>query len=416
VALIVILGRHLTGSSAAGLFAGLIAATTPAVAYYAQTARPYALVFAFVVAATLTLVVAVESDADVAHPARSVWWWVLYGLLVTVLGYLNELALLVLVAHCGSLVWARIERRVVMRWLIAVAAGAVAITPLAVLSLGQIREVGWIRRPTWHVLTILRWGFFAASLPIAVLVLGCAVVGSVAWRRKPTRDDGKLTLPVVAVPVLVVPTTVLIVVSIVHPIFDIRYVIYSEAGAALLAGAGLVTLGRSVRRFRMPTLVPGIIICVVLLLGQLPTQRAQHLPTSRLGYGPLVNYLSAKSRPKDGVLFLDDIYRKIALAYPVQCRNLQDFALAKTPAEIGNLRGKLLSFHAIKPRLLADDRVWTIGLSERAMERSDQEDTVSAFKQQGLLDSRYRLVTSRQFADAVVQLWTRMSGPRSTAP
>jgi hypothetical protein len=50
------------------------------------------------------------------------------------------------------------------------------------------------------------------------------------------------------------------------------------------------------------------------------------------------------------------------------------------------------------------------------MERSDQEDTVSAFKQQGLLDSRYRLVTSRQFADAVVQLWTRMSGPRSTAP
>src|SRR5262249_2072535 len=136
---------------------------------------------------------------------------------------------------------------------------------------------------------------------------------------------------------------------------------------------------------------------------------------SRDGYGPLVNYVSAKSRPMDGVLFLDDLYRKIALAYPAQCRDLQDFALAKTPAEVGNLRGKLRPFRAIKRRLLAHDRVWTTGLSGRAMENG-RSDTGSALKQQLLLERRYRLVASRQFADAVVQLWTRMTHHRSTAP
>ena len=48
VALTVIIGRRLTGSGWAGLFAGLIVALTPSISYYAQTARSYALVFACV--------------------------------------------------------------------------------------------------------------------------------------------------------------------------------------------------------------------------------------------------------------------------------------------------------------------------------------------------------------------------------
>jgi mannosyltransferase len=45
-ALMVILCRRLTGSGWAGLFAGLIMATTTSDSFYAQTARSYALVFA----------------------------------------------------------------------------------------------------------------------------------------------------------------------------------------------------------------------------------------------------------------------------------------------------------------------------------------------------------------------------------
>ncbi|MGH3276070.1 MAG: hypothetical protein ACRDNZ_17310, partial [Streptosporangiaceae bacterium] len=68
VALIAILGQRLTGSAWAGLFAGLITALTPAISYYGQTARSYALVFASVTAATLVLVRALQSAAPQSAP------------------------------------------------------------------------------------------------------------------------------------------------------------------------------------------------------------------------------------------------------------------------------------------------------------------------------------------------------------
>jgi mannosyltransferase len=413
VGLIVVLGRRLTGSPAAGLFAGLIAAVTPRVAYYAQTARPYAMVFAVVVATTLTLVVAVEAEVD---RARGVRWWVLYGALVTVLGYLNLLALLLLVAHGATLLWARVERGILLRWLTAGAAGAILVTPLLALSMRQTAQVSWIRTPTWHSLKTLWHGFFAGSLPIAALVLACAVVGFVAWLRKPAERRGgagegpNLSLPVVATPVAVMPTALLMAASVVHPIFDIRYVIYGESGVALLAGAGVVTLGRLVARFRLPTWLPGVAVCAVVLLGQLSTQRALRLPARNADYGPLVDYVAASSRPGDGVLFLSSFFRKIELAYPTDFSNVDDFALAKTPAQVGNYRGRLLPFSAIRPRLLAHDRVWTIGPSYRRAGHQGPAAGSPAGEQLALLQSRYRVVTHRRFGPVVLKLWQRARG------
>ena len=63
VALTVIIGRRLTGSGWAGLFAGLIVALTPTISYYAQTARSYALVFACVLGSTLALLHALAAEA-----------------------------------------------------------------------------------------------------------------------------------------------------------------------------------------------------------------------------------------------------------------------------------------------------------------------------------------------------------------
>ena len=68
VALTVIIGRRLTGSGWAGLFAGLIVAFTPTISYYAQTARSYALVFACVVGSTLALLHALAAEAPAAGP------------------------------------------------------------------------------------------------------------------------------------------------------------------------------------------------------------------------------------------------------------------------------------------------------------------------------------------------------------
>jgi mannosyltransferase len=198
--------------------------------------------------------------------------------------------------------------------------------------------------------------------------------------------------------------------SVVHPLFDIRYVIYGESGVALLAGAGAVTLGRLVGRVHLPTWLPGVALCAAVLLGQLTTQRDLRLPERNVDYGPLVAYLATESRPHDGVLFLNGFYRKIELAYPTEFRNVDDFALAKTPAEVGNYRGTLRTYNEIRPRLLAHDRVWTIGpTAERARSHGYAAGDLATVEH-ALLQSRYRLVTRRRFGTVVLDLWQRSGG------
>jgi mannosyltransferase len=106
-ALMVIIVRRLTGSGWAGLFAGLIMAITAYVSYYAQTARSYALVYACVLGETLALLSALQAEKAGAAADRIRRRWLVYGALVTLGGYLNEMALLVLAAHAITVLLAR---------------------------------------------------------------------------------------------------------------------------------------------------------------------------------------------------------------------------------------------------------------------------------------------------------------------
>ena len=153
VVMVAVLGRRLTGSAWAGLFAGLIMALTPSISFYAQTARSYALVLACVLASTLALLAALKAEtaagAAAAASPPAARRWVLYAALIALGGYLNEIALLVLAAHGVTVLLARFGRRAVGRWIAAAAAGAIVVVPLLVLSVRQDQAVSWITRPTW---------------------------------------------------------------------------------------------------------------------------------------------------------------------------------------------------------------------------------------------------------------------------
>ncbi len=286
-ALVAIIGWRLTGSGWAALFAGLIMALTPTISYYAQTARSYALVYLCVAGATLVLLHALGAEHAAAGPAPAgrpvLARWVAYAVLITLAGYLNELALVVLVAHGVTVLLARYGRRTLVHWAAASAVAVVIAAPLAALSATEDKAVNWIPRPGLWSLRILFQDYFGASMIVAVLLLACAVVavlpdrtgpgpapspaqpapaqpapaqpapaqpaparpggaGAVAgpdlapwWRR------GGVSLPSVAAPLLVLPGAVLIAESLVaRPLYVDRYVLYGEAGAALLAGAGVV--------------------------------------------------------------------------------------------------------------------------------------------------------------------------------
>jgi mannosyltransferase len=424
-----VIGRRLTGSGWAGLFAGLIMAVTPSISYYAQTARSYAMVLAGVLAATLALLHALDAEKAGARK-RSTQWWLAYGALVALSGYLNEMALLVLAAHAVTVLVARPGTATVRRWAAAAVCGAALVLPLLALSVRQHAAVSWIGRPDLASVRTLFRDYFGAGTAASVILLACAVIAVLpppeAWRRAnragaadtgpagpgpgteppAAQRTGRVTLTSVAVPLLVVPGGLLLLESVVAPpLYVDRYVLYGEAGAALLAGAGAYRLGQwlaSGDRPRFLSWVPGVAICLLALLLQLGPQHFIRTPQSRqYDFGGPSQYLAARAQQGDGVLFSDTLFRKAELGYPADFRKVTDFAVAVTPLQAGNFRGTDKPFSLTRPLMLSYQRIWVIGARP-------SKAPPGLFRQESaVLESDFSLAASHHFRGMIVTLWIR---------
>lgn len=403
------IGRKLTGSGWAGLFAGLIIAVTPSITYYAQTARSYAMVLAAVLAATLVLLHALDAEkAGVRRLAGR--WWLGYGALVAVSGYLNEMALLVLGAHAVTLLLGRYDRQILKRWAVAAACGVVVVLPLLALSVRQHAAVSWITRPDLAALRTLYRDYFGAGLAASLILLACAIVAVLppngGWRR-PAPGTGEVSLPSVAAPLLLVPAGLLLLESVIlPPLYVDRYVLYGEAGAALLAGAGAYRLGQWLaggNRRPYLTFVPGVAVCVLGLLLQLGPQHAIRTPQSRqFDFGGPSQYVAARAQQGDGVIYSDTLFRKAELGYPADFRKITDFGEALTPTQVGNFRGTDKPFSLARPLMVSYRRIWVIGARPTGLTGS------SLFRQESaLLHSDFSLAASHHFRGIVVTLWIR---------
>jgi mannosyltransferase len=423
VALIAIIGRRLTGSAWAGLFAGLIVALTPTISYYAQTARSYALVFACVAGSTLALLHALAAEVRAAEAARTAevtaarfpaGRWLVYAVLLVVGGYLNELSLLVVPAHAVTVLLSRYGRRAITAWAAAAAVSVIVVLPLAALSAREDAAVGWIPRPGLWSLRILFHDYFGATTAIAVLLFCCAVAAVLPplhrGRRAPGPawwSQGGVSLPSVAAPLLVVPGALLILESLVaRPLYVDRYVLYGEAGAALLAGAGLLRIGRwlaGITDRRMLLWVPGVLVCVLALVLQLAPQQRVRTPQSRLfDFGGPSRYVAANARPGDGVLFFSNFFRKARLGYPADYRKASDFAMAQSPAAAGNFQGRDKPVAAVESLMTGYQRIWVVGRSPFAHLTAGP---VRA--EAGVLTSHFSLAAQRHFKGISVTLWVR---------
>ena len=444
--LIVIIGRRLTGSGWAGLFAGLIMALTPSISFYAQTARSYAMVFACVLGSTLALMYAMEAEAA----GRASWRrWLAYAGLVALGGYLNEMSLLVLAAHAVTVLLARYGQPTVERWLWAAGGGAALVCPARPAQhqgarrprLGQpagpdrspgpgpglLRRGDRGRRAAGH----LRRGRAAApGRNVAMAARRCGAGRYEAGRRGAGRHgaggteqagteqaaagpgpawwrSGGVSLPSVAAPLLVLPAAILMTESILlRPLYVDRYVLYGEAGAALLAGAGLYRIGRWLGDTTgRPALVwlPGVIVCLCVLVLQLAPQHHVRRPGSRrYDYGGPSRYVGANARPGDGILFFGKFYRKAKLGYPGDFRNTIDFAQAASPLQVGNFQGRDKPTGVTLPLMLGYRRVWVFG-ARPSLRRPEPELRAES----RMLLRRYTLVRQRQFHGILVTLWLR---------
>jgi mannosyltransferase len=423
-AMMVILGHQLTGSAWAGLFAGLITATTPAISFYAQTARSYALVFACVLGQTLALIRALRAEKAGAGNGRVAGRWLGYGALTVLAGYLNEMALLVLAAHAITIFLAMPGRRAAWHWAQTAAVSTALITPVLAVSISQHAAVSYIAFPDLQEEGLLLHDYLGATFASALLVGACAVVallpgrwwpqrpggaaaGAGAEPGSPGRDPAAISLPSVAVPLLLAPACILIAESLVaSPLFQDRYVLYGEAGAALLAGAGAYRLGLWLAEAaRRPALIvaPGVAVCLCFALVQLAAQRSVRTPASRAyNFGGPSFYVGAHARSGDGVLFMSSFYRKAELGYPHQFRKTSDFALAVPPAAAGSFRGIDKPFAAIRPMMLNHQRIWVIG------DRPSPGLPARTLREESLvLERDFTRVVLRSFKGMWLTLWVR---------
>jgi mannosyltransferase len=206
---------------------------------------------------------------------------------------------------------------------------------------------------------------------------------------------------------LLVPAALLLLESVIAPpLYVDRYVLYGEAGAALLAGAGAYRLGQwlaaSDRRPYL-TWIPGVAVCVLALVLQLGPQHDVRTPQSRqFDFGGPSRYVAAGAQPGDGVLYSDTLFRKAELGYPADFRRTTDFAVALTPLQAGNFRGTDKPFSVTRPLMLSYQRIWVIGSRPTGLVGS------AVFRQESaLLHSDFTLAASRHFRGIVVTLWIR---------
>ncbi|WP_390897439.1 glycosyltransferase family 39 protein [Streptomyces justiciae] len=337
-----LVGLRLAGPRV-GLVAGLVFPLLPQVQKYAQEGRSYAMVCALVTWATYALVAAV--------PHRTRWRWAVYGSAMLVACLLHEFAVLALAAHGVTLVVSRVPRPVLVAWRVAAAGVVAGLSPLAICSVGQSGQLSWIDGP-------VRPGYFVV---VAVVGAACALV--------PLGRRGTVGLSALAVPILVLPGLLLLITSLIKPVFVDRYVLYSNIGIALLLGAVIDYFHRR-RRYRRTAWIAAVAVLAALV----PQSLALRTPQARSNDATAIAAaVRREGRPGDGLLYLSGQHRILAAANPSDTRFLTDLALAQDPVSSNTLAGVELPAQDIAARMLDFDRIVAVRATSAHSLTSPQE-------------------------------------------
>jgi mannosyltransferase len=339
------LGRRLV-TARVGLTAGLMLAILfPVMARYAQEARSYALATAIATIATYLFVRALERGDRRAFAA--------YGGAVAAVGLIHLFTLLLLAAHVVTLWTVRSERTLLRRWTVAVGVGVLPAVPLAALALPQRDQVGWIGKPTWGDV----YGFLQSALgtdrliaPMLVLIL-LGLLGSTRFLPA-VPSPGRIDLRQLALPWLLVPPVLLMGLSLIHPFYLFRYVLYCIPAVALLAARGI---SRISLRLAAPI---GLVLAILVF----PNQKAVRKPTARADdLRKLGSILEKNEQPGDAIVFRSPTYRRVTAAYPRAYAKLHDIELQSSPLSTHDLMGREFTNPAtLAQRFAGVKRVWFV--------------------------------------------------------
>src|SRR6266699_2445372 len=213
----------------AGLAAGLFVAVLPVTSRYGEEARSYAMVVA---AATIASYLLVRLLA--AEPAARRRWLAGYGASIAALGILNIFGLLLVPAHavtmaliCRRGLREQSPRRLAFGWLTAVAAGLVVASPLLILGYKQRGQIAWlgVNTSSSGLNTLLSLtGSYLVTTTLLIVIAVAAVLGTEASRAK-RQAAWPWRLAQLGLPWLIVPPFLLLIGSVVTPVYTSRYIL-----------------------------------------------------------------------------------------------------------------------------------------------------------------------------------------------
>jgi mannosyltransferase len=282
------------------------------------------------------------------------------------MGAMSVLALLVLLAHATFLLVQR-DWRSFLHWALTCICAVLLLGPFLMALTRQREQVWWISIPRLAELRSFAADQFGGSLRI-IVVLG-ALVGlslAVRGRRQPAIENALL----LGVSWAILPPLVLWLASQREPLWQDRYLLPSVPGTALAVAAALALFARSgLPRVIASESLRRVGAAGVLSVG-LTVLAASSVPmqvTARgaLGHGEdveaVADYLAIHGTHGDGVIYVPEELRIVALLHPEQTAWLADPALDSSPEQSGTITGReLRSPGTITMRIAAHHRLWII--------------------------------------------------------
>jgi len=297
VPLLYMLGRRLLPDGAA-LAAAALLTFSPTHVYYSHEARSYTLTIFLVLLSSYFFIRAAEEGrrAD----------WVLWVAISIVAFYSHYFAALVLVAQAASLLFGKTSPAVWSRTLLGGLVILAAALPGVTYVLRASHEnlyFAWMPAATPKEIWRLAKFFGGSGVKIFVaLILWVAGLVAIARSRRAEAEEFRHGMLIVLWALL--PAVVTALVSVIHPIFLPRYVIFSLPAMALLAAAGSTAL----RRMRA-----GAALVVALCAMSVPAIFKDY-SKPREDWRDASHAILASAQPGDAVVFFP-FYTRIMLDY-----------------------------------------------------------------------------------------------------
>jgi mannosyltransferase len=236
---VVVLGKQVS-TRAVAVTAGVVFAVLPRVTYAGADARPYALSMAAAVWLTVFCVMAARRG----QPR----WWLAYSVLLTGATLINLHLLLIAPAHAVAVRAFGRTPRALHYWAAATTGAVTLMAPYLLFSKSNFSGTWIPSLSSYTVRQIVQHQYFGAEYtvnPVAVSAVAAVILVAglvVAIRSGASRPTSAVAL---ALTWIVVPTGILLAVSLFHPSYYPRYLSFTAPALALLLGMCVVTVGRS---------------------------------------------------------------------------------------------------------------------------------------------------------------------------